>query len=187
MDIASDDEVRARPDSRALFLAFLKVGVTGFGGVMPFAHRMLVHKERWLTEREFMNLLALCQFLPGPNIVNLSIIVGRQFDGPRGACAAFTGLILMPMVIILILGALYGTFGHVGFIKGAFGGVASAAAGLVIAMAVRIGSSIRTSAWQMVVAAIVFVLVALLRLPLVWVLAGTVPIALLIAAREKKS
>ena len=99
MDTFPDDEERARPRSRALFIAFLKVGLTGFGGVMPFAHRMLVHKERWLTEREFVNLLALCQFLPGPNVVNLSIIVGLQFDGPRGAFAAFAGLILMPMLI----------------------------------------------------------------------------------------
>src|SRR5437764_14893246 len=106
--LAPASDTRVVPDSRALFLAFLKVGVSGFGGVMPFAHRMLVEKERWLDERGFLELLAVCQFLPGPNIVNLSIVVGRRFGGPRGSLAAFTGLILMPFVIIITLGVIYG-------------------------------------------------------------------------------
>jgi len=180
------DPPRVTPDTRRLFLAFLKVGVSGFGGVMPFAHRMLVEKERWLTEREFIDVLSLCQFLPGPNIVNVSIVVGRRFAGPRGAVAAFVGVVLLPIIIILALGALYRVAGQLAGVKGAFGGVACAAAGLVIAMGLRMGRGLRRSAWQIAVAAIAFVAIAVARLPLVWVLLAIVPLSILLAALDDR-
>lgn len=74
-----------------LFVGFLKIGLSGFGGVMPFARRMLVEQQRWLTELEFLDVLSLSQFLFGPNIVNVSIIVGRRFRGATGAVAACAG------------------------------------------------------------------------------------------------
>ncbi|MDQ6618940.1 MAG: chromate transporter [Pseudomonadota bacterium] len=183
--VPSGDPARVSPDTRALFIAFLKVGVSGFGGVMPFAHRMLVERERWLDEREFIDVLSLCQFLPGPNIVNMSIVVGRRFDGARGALVSALGLIVAPMIIILVLGALYRVAGGLPFVKGAFGGVACAAAGLVLAMAMRMGRSLRGSVWQIVVAVLAFVAIAVLRWPLVWVLLGIIPLALLLARHEQ--
>ena len=175
---------RVVPDRRALFLAFLKVGISGFGGVMPFAHRMLVEQERWLDEREFLGVLSLCQFLPGPNIVNVSILVGRRFAGPRGSLAAFLGLILMPMLIILALGVLYGIAGQLPHVKGAFGGVACGAAGLVLAMAIRMAQSLPRSVWTMSIALVAFLAIAIVRWPLVWVLLGIIPVALLLSARD---
>src|SRR4249920_2159002 len=86
-----------------LFVGFLKVGMSGFGGVMPFARRMLVEERRWLTEHEFIEVLSLSQFLPGPNIINVSIIVGSRFAGPAGSFAASIGLMLMPFLIVLAL------------------------------------------------------------------------------------
>src|SRR5689334_2339669 len=91
------------PSRRALFVGFLIVGMQGFGGVLPFARRMLVEQRRWLSEREFIEVLSLSQFLPGPNIVNVSIIVGSRFRGPSGAAAASLGLMLMPFLIVLML------------------------------------------------------------------------------------
>ena len=93
-----------------LFVGFLKVGLSGFGGVMPFARRMLVEERRWLTEHEFTEVLSLSQFLPGPNIINVSIIVGSRFAGPAGSFAASLGLMLMPFLIVLALAALYARF-----------------------------------------------------------------------------
>lgn len=185
MPDATFDAPRVVPDTRALFLAFLKVGISGFGGVMPFAHRMLVEKERWLDEREFIDVLSLCQFLPGPNIVNVSIVVGRRFAGLPGAVAAFVGLVLMPLVIILVLGALYRVAGQLPWVKGTFGGVACAAAGLVLAMAVRMGQALRGSWWQVGVAAVAFIAIAVLRFPLVWVLLVIVPLSVALAARDQ--
>ncbi len=183
--VAAPSAGLVHPSVRELFLAFLRVGISGFGGVLPFAHRMLVEKERWLDEAEFVDVLSLCQFLPGPNIVNISIVVGRRFAGVRGAIAGFTGLIMMPFCIIVTLGFLYMSFGQLPHVREVFGGVASGAAGLVIAMAVRIARPLRASKWQVTLALVAFLAVAVLRLPLVWALAGLIPAGLLLASREK--
>lgn len=183
--VAASSTGLVHPSVRELFIAFLRVGISGFGGVLPFAHRMLVEQQRWLDEREFVDVLSLCQFLPGPNIVNISIVVGRRFAGPRGALAAFTGLIMMPFCIIVSLGFLYARFGNLPHVREVFGGVASGAAGLVIAVAVRIARPLRSSKWQATLAMVTFLAIAVLRLPLVWVLAALIPVGLLLAHREK--
>ncbi len=185
MPDASSTAVRVTPTTREMFLAFLRVGISGFGGVMPFAHRMLVERERWLDEKEFVDVLSLCQFLPGPNIVNVSIVVGRRFNGWRGAIASFTGLIILPFLLIVTLGALYRVAGQLPHVRDAFTGIACGAAGLVIAMAVRMARPLRRSYWQAGVAMLVFVAIALFRWPLFWVLLGAIPLSLLLAAREK--
>lgn len=176
---------RRIPSIRAMFLAFLRVGISGFGGVMPFAHRMLVERERWLDEREFLDVLALCQFLPGPNIVNVSIVIGRRFGGLRGAVAAFAGLVTLPFLLIIALGALYVVAGPRAYVREAFGGVAAGSAGLVVAMAVRMGRPLRGSTWQMLVATAAFVAIAVLRWPLAWVLLGLVPLSLACSLRQR--
>ena len=174
------------PSPRKLFFAFLRVGLSGFGGVLPFAHRMLVEKERWLDEAEFVDVLSLCQFLPGPNIVNISIVMGRRFAGVRGAIAAFSGLIMMPMCVIIALGVLYTRLGQLPHVREIFGGIAAGAAGLVIATAVRIARPMRASKWQATLALVIFVAIAVLRLPLLWVLVALAPASLFLAAREQK-
>src|SRR5438477_11483906 len=93
-----------------LFVGLLKIGVSGFGGVMPFARRMIVEERRWLTEAEFLDVLSLSQFLPGPNIVNVSIIIGRRFAGVAGSAVAFAGLLLLPLAIVLALATLYAQY-----------------------------------------------------------------------------
>src|SRR5438477_4354021 len=101
-----------------LFLAFLLIAMAGFGGVLPWARRMLVEKKGWLSDEEFTETLSLCQSLPGPNIVNVSIVVGSRFFGAKGAVAALTGLVAAPVAIVIVLGALYGRFGELSQLRG---------------------------------------------------------------------
>ena len=169
------------PTKRGLFVGFLMVGLQGFGGVLPFARRMLVEQHRWLTEREFTEVLSLSQFLPGPNIVNVSIIVGNRFRGPLGSVAATLGLMLMPFAIVLTLAALYGRFAHLEAVRGATIGVSAAATGLIIATGFRMASPLKSIPWHIVMCALTFVAIALLRLPLLWVLAVLAPISVAIA------
>ncbi len=163
---------------RALFFRFLQVGLSGFGGVLPFARHMLVEERQWLTEHEFAEMLSLGQFLPGPNIVNVTVMVGRRFHGVRGALVAFTGLMLMPMVIVMLLATLYARFADVPMVRHALTGVAAAAAGLVLSMAVKTARTIRDSGAALAVAALSFVAIGLLRLPLFTVLGVLVPLAI---------
>jgi chromate transporter len=161
-----------RPGARALFLAFLTVGLSGFGGVLPFARRELVEKRRWLTSEDFNETLSLCQSLPGPNIVNLSVVVGSRFAGARGALAALIGLIGAPVMIIIALGALYGRFAAVGRLPGAMAGLGAAASGLVAATAAKMAAPLiarrPVSAGLFMILA--FVGVGLIVFPLPWVL-----------------
>jgi len=163
--------------TRALFMEFLKVGVSGFGGVLPFARRMLVENRRWLNDTEFNEVLSLSQFLPGPNIVNVAIIVGRRFCGPTGSVAAALGLMLMPLAIVLLLAMLFAEFAQIEAVRGACTGVSAAASGLVLALALKMGKTIRHTPWQIGIAIIAFVAIGVARQPLLWVLAALVPLS----------
>jgi chromate transporter len=173
------------PTRRDLFTAFLKVGMSGFGGVLPFARRMLVDERRWLSAEEFNEVLALAQFLPGPNIVNVSVIVGRRFHRAAGSLAASVGLMLMPLVILLTLATLYAGVAHHPVVKSATHGVSSAAAGLMIAVALKMAQPLRKRPWKVAIALAAFVAIGLLRLPLLWVLLVLAPVAYVLAWRLK--
>ena len=156
----------ARPSVAELFIRFTQVGASGFGGVMPWARRMLVEERRWLSDEEFSEALSLCQVLPGPNIVNMAVHVGTRFRGARGALAAFFGLLCAPFAIILVLGALFTQYGDLPAISAAFRGISAAAAGLVVAMGLKMASSRRLRSAMAIFAVAAFVGVALLRIPL---------------------
>jgi chromate transporter len=164
----------------ALFLGFLKIGLSGFGGVLPFARRMIVEERRWLSEREFLDVLSLSQFLPGPNIVNVSIIVGRRFRGVIGSLAGCTGLLLMPLLIVLALATLYAQFAQLETVRGAFSGISASASGLILATALKLARPLKHP-WQIAICAVAFVGIALLRLPLLWVLAALCPLSIAMA------
>jgi len=170
----------------ALFFGFLKVGLSGFGGVMPFARRMIVDQRRWLNESEFLDVLTLSQFLPGPNIVNVSVIIGRRFQGVAGSIAACGGLMLMPLVIVLTLATVYAQYAQVEAVRGACSGVSASASGLIVATALKLARPIRESAWQVGICVVVFVGIALLRIPLMWVLAALCPLSVGIAWRTRR-
>src|SRR5882757_8499481 len=120
-----------------LFVAFAKMSLAGFGGVLAFARRGIVDQHRWMTADEFNETYALCHFLPGPNIVNLSMVFGSRFRGIAGGIAAFTGLLGPPVVIMTILAALYAHFGEIDALRRILAGVSCAAVGLLIATILR--------------------------------------------------
>jgi chromate transporter len=174
--------VRPQVSRSALFLGFLRVALSGFGGVMPWARRMIVEDKRWMTEREFLDVLALCQLLPGPNIVNVAIAVGARFQGVAGALVAFTGLMSGPITLIVALGLLYGGYGHLAPVRGALGGISAVAAGLVIAMALRMGGTLHGRPVALAIAVLAFVGAGLLRVPLGWVVLALAPLSVVLAA-----
>jgi chromate transporter len=170
-----------------LFIVFAKMSLSGFGGVLPWAHRALVEEKRWLDAREFNELLALSQFLPGPNIVNFSVVFGSRLFGVPGALAALFGLIGPPLVLVIAVAALYAVYGDIPQLRAALAAVAAVAAGMIIATVSKLARPIFHSiGFAPAVAVICFVTIGVLRWPLPYVLLVVAPLSCLIAyARHK--
>jgi chromate transporter len=168
------------PSVLALFLAFAKMSLAGFGGVLAFARRGLVEEHRWMTAEEFNETYALCHFLPGPNIVNLSMVFGSRFRGIPGGIAAFCGLVGPPMVVVMILAALYARFGELDALRRILAGVTCAAVGLLIANIFKMMMPLvrKRDIASFLVMLAVFVAIGLLRLPLQAVLLPAIPISI---------
>jgi chromate transporter len=186
MDPAATPPPPPRVAAGALAWGFCRVGLSGFGGVLPFARRMLVEQRGWLTEQEFNEVLSLAQFLPGPNIVNVAVIVGRRFAGPVGAIAASFGLMLMPLVIVVALAAAFARFAELEAVRGACSGVSAAASGLVFSVGIKMARPILGKRWPIAIAVGVFAAIGLLRLPLLWVLVVLAPVSLGFAWRSRQ-
>src|SRR6266566_9813782 len=172
-----------------LFVAFAKMSLAGFGGVLYWARRGIVDQHRWMTAEEFNETYALCHFLPGPNIVNLSFVFGSRFRGIAGGIAAFAGLVGPPMVIAMILAALYARYGEIDALRRILAGVSCAAVGLLMATVFRMMLPLigKRDLVGFVVLAAVFIAIGLLRLPLQAVLLVAIPlsIAATLAARRR--
>jgi chromate transporter len=149
----------------ALFLGFLSVGMVGFGGVLPWARRMVVEQRRWMTAPEFTDMLGLCQFLPGGNVMNVTIALGARFHGAAGALTA-TELMAAPVASVIALGVVYDGYGALPVVRHGFAGLAAAASALVLANALKIAAPLRTRPVSIGIALATFVAIAVLRLPL---------------------
>jgi chromate transporter len=171
-----------------LFVAFLRVGLSGFGGVLPFARRALVERRGWLSEADFNETLALCQSLPGPNVLNLSVVVGSRFAGARGALASVVGLVAAPVALVLALASLWSRYGAMGRAPAAIAGLAAAASGLVVATVVKMARpTLAAGRWaEVLVMAIAFATVGLLRAPLPLVLLALAPPSVGLAWRAQR-
>jgi chromate transporter len=180
--------VSERPTAAALFAAFFQIALSGFGGTLPFARRTLVDRRGWLTADDFTETLSLCQSLPGPNVVNMSIVVGARACGWRGSLAAFAGLVGTPVLIVVTLGALYSRFGGLAEVRHALVGLGAAASGLVVATAARMAEPLlRSRPWVAApFIAVAFVAVAIVRIPLPWVLVVLAPISVGAAAMWRR-
>jgi len=163
---AIDPTIQSRPDIRALFLGFSTVGLSGFGGVLPFARRMLVEERQWLSAEEFNTQLGFCQFLPGPNVVNLAVLVGKRYHGVPGAIVAPLGLLAGPLAIVLLLALLYDRYGSLPLAQSMLRGIAAAGCGLLLAMAWRMGMAIRDKPIFLPFTVLTVAAVAWLRWPL---------------------
>lgn len=170
------------PGVITLFLAFAKMSLMGFGGVMVWARRAIVEQHKWMTADQFNETFALCHFLPGPNIVNLSVVFGARFGGIPGAIAAFLGLVLPPVLIVLCLAVLYAHFGEIEALRRTLAGVVCATAGLFVATVIKMLQPIvgRRDLLALAIAAAVFGAIGILRLPLQPVLLVAVPASLLL-------
>lgn len=165
-------EQESRPDLWALFLGFSSVGLSGFGGVLPFVRRMLVDERRWMTAEEFNAQLGLCQFLPGPNVINLAVVVGKRYRGLPGAIVAPVGLLGGPFLVVLLLAMLYDTYGSLTLAQGMLRGVAAVGCGLLLAMAWRMGMAIKDKPLFLPFTVLVIVAIAWLRWPMPLVMLG---------------
>jgi chromate transporter len=177
------------PRSRGeLFRVFNRMALQGFGGVLAVAQRELVEREGWMSREQFLQSLSLSQVLPGPNIVNLALMVGDRFFGWRGAAAALGGMLCAPLLIVLLLAGLYGQFMHVPQVAGALRGMGAVAAGLVIATALKLVGALRGSVLggrlAALLAASTFVVIGVLRWPMVGVVLGLGSAAVLMAWRR---
>jgi chromate transporter len=188
---APDIPTSPPPGLFALFVAFAKMSLAGFGGVLVFARRGIVDQHRWMTADEFNETFALCHFLPGPNIVNLSVVFGSRFRGVPGSLAAFAGLVGPPVVIVTILAALYARFGEIEALRRILAGVSCAAVGLLLSVVFRMMTPLiqKRDIVGLLVLAAVFVAIGLLRLPLPAVLLVAIPlsIAITVARRGAKA
>jgi chromate transporter len=182
---AGPTEATVTPGVGGLFLGFLSVGVIGFGGVLPFARRMIVEQRRWLTAPEFTDVISLCQFLPGPNVINLSVVLGSRFRGVRGAIAGFLGLMAAPMTIIVVLGLVYERYAAIPAVRHMFAGLAAAASGLVIATSLRIAAPLRRDPPAVAIVAVTFAAMTLLRVKLLWAMLLLAPAGILVAALRR--
>jgi chromate transporter len=167
------------PSVFEIFRGFLLLGLMGFGGVLPLARRMIVEERRWLSATEFAELLGLCQFLPGGNIINLSVALGTRFAGILGALAALFGLIAAPTAIVLVLGTIYARFASDPHVVHMFAGLAAAAAGLLVAMAFQMSRAIWRRPRALVFAVACFLPIVILHWPLIPTLLVVAPISIL--------
>jgi chromate transporter len=171
-----------QPGLAELFFAFAKMSLAGFGGVLVWARRGIVEQHRWMTAEEFNETFALCHFLPGPNIVNLSMVFGSRFRGIAGGIAAFAGLLLPPMALMTVLGALYARYGEIDVLRRILAGVSCAAVGLAIAVVFRMMMPLikKRDVIGLLLMVAVFIAIGLLRLPLATVLLAAIPLSLAI-------
>jgi chromate transporter len=174
-----------RPTVAGLFMGFFTVGICGFGGVLPWARWMMVERRRWLTGAEFTDLMGLCQFLPGPNVINVAVAFGARHHGPLGSVTAFTGLMAAPILIVLGLAAVYDRFATVPWVRDSFIGLAAAASGLVLSMALKIAAPLWGRPVAILVALATFGAIIGPRWSLLSVLAVMAPLSLLLAYRGR--
>ena len=168
-------------------MAFARMSLAGFGGVLVFARRAIVEQHRWMTADEFNETFALCHFLPGPNIVNLSMVFGSRLRGIAGGIAAFAGLLLPPTLIMTVLAIVYARFGDVDLLRRSLAGISCAAVGLLIAVVFRMMTPLlkRMDAAALILMLAVFIAIGVFRLPLQAVLLVAIPVSVIFLMRRK--
>ena len=183
---------RPQPQSLGdLFVSFTLLALQGFGGVLAVVQRELVEKKRWMTRDEFIEDWAVAQIMPGPNVVNLCLMIGGRYFGPKGAMAALAGLITVPLVIVLLLVLVYTQFADHPGVAGALRGMGAVVAGLVAATGIKLAAALTNNVLGKTLCGALgiacFVAIGVLRWPLVYVILGLGGIACLLAFRKLKS
>jgi chromate transporter len=169
-----------------LFVSFTVLALQGFGGVLAVVQRELVEKKQWLTTDEFVEDWAVAQILPGPNVVNLALMIGGRSFGISGALAALSGLLLAPTVLVLLLAAAVAGVAETAMAQGMLRGMGAVSAGLIAAVGIKLMGALKKNPMGMLtclgIGSLTFIAIALMRLPLAWVLLSLGPLASVWAA-----
>ena len=182
----SSNSASTHPNLIDIFLAFSGIAIIGFGGVLPWVRRMLVEQRGWLTAQEFTDVLSLGQFLPGGNVINVSIVVGQRLRGPLGSLAAVFGLLAGPIAIVIGLGSLYLQYGDSPVVEGALDGMTAAAAGLILSMAAKMATPLfrKDAAMPLAFAVATVLAVGVVGWSLLYVLLVLAPVSIALAWRR---
>ncbi|MCH7336686.1 chromate transporter [Acinetobacter sp. NIPH 2699] len=173
------------PDNKALFIGFMKLGLIGFGGVLPLAYRVIVEEQKWLNEAKFTDLLGICQILPGGNIINMAVAIGMEFQGVKGAVSSLLGLISAPTAIVLIIYQLYEHFQYLAAVKHLLQGLAAAAAGLLFATGIKMLKPILKNHLTVFTISLTFIFMLWVKLPLVLILVILLAMNMLVLGVKK--
>lgn len=180
-----------RPQPRSLtdlFVSFTLLALQGFGGVLAVVQRELVEKKRWMTREEFVEEWAVAQIMPGPNVVNLSLMIGHRYFGLRGAMAALAGMLTVPLLLVLTLALVHAQFAGDARVAGALRGMTAVAAGLIAATGLRLSSALVNHPLGIPVcialAVATFIAIAWLRWPLATILLGLGGVACVLTWRK---
>ena len=186
--VLDDDSPRVPRSPGEIFRVCTRIALQGFGGVLPIIQREWVEKERWLTREQFLELLAVAQVMPGPNVVNLALIFGDRAFGLRGAMAGLGGMLLVPLGVVLAITVGYTHYASHPVVAGALRGMGAAAAGLIFSTGVKLLPALRRNvlgkAAALAFVASMFAGIALLGVPLIWMLAGLGLVAYTLAWRK---
>jgi chromate transporter len=168
---------RPQPQSLTdLFVSFTLLALQGFGGVLAVVQRELVEKKRWMTREEFVEEWSVAQIMPGPNVINLAVVIGARYFGFRGAIVAVAGMLALPLLVVIALALVYAEFAGNPHVASALRGMGAVAAGLITATGLKLAAALNRHPLGMAFCAVLgvatFVAIALLRLPLIWVLLG---------------
>ena len=169
-----------------LFIGFTKIGLSGFGGVLPWARRTIVEQKQWITAAEFNAILGICQLVPGPNIVNLAVCIGSRFAGAKGAVAAVLGLTLGPICIVMLLALLYTHYSYLESIQGVLRGISAVGVGLIASTGIKmLRDEFRFPAMLLVVVVTV-IAASYYQLGLGWVVLIASPLAWILAQKKAR-
>lgn len=168
-----------------LFAAFSRISLSSFGGAIFWARRELVERRRWVAEREFVDIFTLGQLLPGPNVLNLTVIVGHRFAGWSGALAAVAGFLGWPCLVVIGMGMLYQRFGALPNVQHALAGMSSVAAGLLLATVIKLATVLPRHWRPWLFGLLAFAGVGIMRWPLFWVIGVLAPGAIYFSWREQ--
>ena len=178
------ESAKPRVSRLALFLSFSRISLSSFGGAIFWARRELVERQRWLTEREFVEIFTLGQRLPGPNVLNLTVIVSHRFAGLTGAAAGVAGFLGWPCLVVIGMGILYQYYGALAQVQQALAGMSSVAAGLLLATVIKLATVLPRHWRPWLFGALAFAGVGVMRWPLLWVIGALAPWAVFAAWRE---
>ena len=167
-----------------LFVTFSRISLSAFGGALFWARHCLVERRGWLTEREFVELLTLGQVLPGPNVLNLAVMVGYRFAGFTGAAAATAGFLGWPCLVVVGMGILYQYYGALPEVQRALVGMSIVAAALLLATVIKLAKAVPPRWRSWLFGTLAFVGVGVLRWPLLWVMIALAPWGVVAAWRE---